>query len=162
VLPVLGFPAGARCVLVGETGTFSTVPCCPMIRPALAAFFFLLAVGCVAVVYFRFWPADSLSTRCQPLAFPSRWFLRDASREATPCCGTRCKDGLSTLANPLISSPIRQCRLLFSSSPQLTSWWLLLHLSSGRRIMMLARALGARSPAATLVAELRGASAPAR
>jgi len=47
-----------------------------------------------------------------------------------------------------------QCRpSFFSSSPQLTSWWLLLHLViGGVGIMMLARALGARSPAATLVA----------
>jgi hypothetical protein len=62
--------------------------------------------------------------------------------------------GLSTLANPLnqLTYPLNAV-FFISSSPQLKSWWLLLHLVIGAvGIMLLARALGARSLAATLIA----------
>ncbi len=62
--------------------------------------------------------------------------------------------GLSTLANPLnqLTYPLNAV-FFISSSPQLISWWLLLHLAiGGVGIMLLACALGARSLAAALIA----------
>ena len=86
--------------------------------------------------------------------FPLRWFLHDSLARGdgmlwNPLQGL----GLSTLANPLneLTYPLNAVFFL-SSSPHLTSWWLFLHLViGGVGIMMLARALGARSLAAMLV-----------
>ena len=87
--------------------------------------------------------------------FPSRWFLHDALARGDSLLWNPLQGlGLSPLANPLneLAYPLN-AGFMLSSSPLLTSWWLLLHLVlGGVGIMMLARTLGVRSLAGTLVA----------
>jgi hypothetical protein len=117
---------------------------------------FALLAAALAVFHFPLFAGQILFQRdIGRWVFPSRWFLRDAivrgdSLLWNPLQGL----GLSTPANPLheLAYPLN-AGFLFSSSPHLTSWWLLLHLLiGGVGIMVLARALGVRSRAATLVA----------
>jgi hypothetical protein len=110
----------------------------------------------LAVFYFPLFAGQILFQRdIGRWVFPSRWFLRDALVRGDSVLWNPLQGlGLSTPANPLheIAYPLN-AGFLLSSSPQLTSWWLLLHLLiGGAGIMMLARALGVRSRAATLVA----------
>jgi hypothetical protein len=128
-----------------------------MIRPPARRFLpFALLLAALAVVYFPLLAGQILFQRdISRWTFPSRWFLRDALARGDSLLWNPLQGlGLSTLANPLnqLTYPLNAA-FFFSSSPQLTSWWLLLHLViGGVGIMMLARALGARSHAATLVA----------
>ncbi|MGB8298885.1 MAG: YfhO family protein [Polyangia bacterium] len=128
-----------------------------MTRPRARRFLpFALLLAVLAVLYFPLLAGQILFQRdISRWTFPSRWFLRDAlvrgdSMLWNPLLGL----GLATPANPLnqLAYPLNAA-FFFSSSPQLTSWWLLLHLViGGVGIMMLARALGVRSIAGTLVA----------
>ena len=128
-----------------------------MIRPrARRLLLFSLLLAALAVVYFPLLAGQILFQRdVSRWLFPSRWFLRDALARGDSVLWNPLQGlGLSTLANPLnqLTYPLNAV-FFFSSSPQLTSWWLLFHLVvGGVGIMMLARALGARSHAATLVA----------
>jgi hypothetical protein len=115
-----------------------------------------LLLAALAVLYFPLLAGEILFQRdIGRQIFPARWFLRDAlvrgdSLLWNPLQGL----GLSTLANPLnqLTYPLNAV-FFVSSSPHLISWWLLLHLViGGVGMMMLARALGARSAVATLIA----------
>jgi hypothetical protein len=115
-----------------------------------------LLSAALAVLYFPLLAGQILYQRdVGRWVFPSRWFLRDAIVRGdgllwNPLQGL----GQSTLANPLneLAYPLN-AGFFFSSSPHLTSWWLLLHLViGGVGIMLLSRALGVRSRAGTLVA----------
>jgi hypothetical protein len=110
----------------------------------------------LAVLYFPLLAGQILYQRdIGRCIFPSRWFLRDSLVRGdgilwNPLQGL----GLSELANPLnqLTYPLNAVFFL-SSSPHLTSWWLLLHLVlGGVGIMMLARTLGARSLVGMLAA----------
>ena len=127
----------------------------PRLHPRRLLPFALLLAG-LAVLYFPLLAGQILFQRdIGRKIFPARWFLRDAlvrgdSLLWNPLQGL----GLSTVANPLnqLTYPLNAV-FFISSSPQLISWWLLLHLAiGGVGIMLLARALGARSLAATLIA----------
>ena len=127
-----------------------------MIRPHVRRFLPLaLLLAALGILYFPLLAGQILYQRdIGRWIFPSRWFLRDAlvrgdSMLWNPLQGL----GLSALANPLseLTYPLN-AGFFVSSSPHLTSWWLLLHLVlGGVGIMMLARALGAQSLAAMLV-----------
>ena len=117
---------------------------------------FALLPAALAVLYFPLLAGQVLFQRdIGRWVFPSRWFIRDAITRGdcvlwNPLQGL----GLSTLANPLneLAYPLN-AGFFVSASPHLTSWWLLLHLViGGVGIMILARALGVRSRAGTLVA----------
>jgi hypothetical protein len=117
---------------------------------------FVLLAAALAVLYFPLVAGQILYQRdIGRWIFPSRWFLHDALVRGdgmlwNPLQGL----GLSTLASPLneLTYPLN-AGFFFSSSSHLTSWWLLLHLViGGVGIMILARALGARSPIAMLIA----------
>jgi hypothetical protein len=117
---------------------------------------FALLLVALAVLYSPLFAGQILFQRdIGRQIFPLRWFLRDAFARGdcilwNPLQGL----GLSTLANPLnqLTYPLNAV-FFVSSSPQLTSWWLLLHsVIGGVGIMMLARALGAQSIIATLIA----------
>ena len=128
-----------------------------MIRPPARRLLpFALLLAALAVLYFPLLGGQILFQRdIGRQIFPLRWFLCDALARGDSLLWNPLQGlGLSALANPLnqLTYPLNAA-FLFLSSPQLTSWWLLLHLViGGVGIMMLARALGARSPAATLVA----------
>jgi hypothetical protein len=128
-----------------------------MIRPYPRRFLpFALLLAALAIFYFPFFAGQILFQRdIGRQIFPLRWFLRDAVARADSLLWNPLQGlGLSTLANPLneLGYPLNAV-FLFSCSPHLTSWWLLLHLViGGVGIMMLARALGARSLFATLIA----------
>ena len=114
----------------------------------------LLAV--LAILYFPLLAGQILFQRdIGRQIYPWRWFLREALVRGDSVLWNPLQGlGLSALANPLnqLTYPLNAV-FFVSSSPHLTSWWLLLHLvSGGVGIMMLARALGARSLFATLVA----------
>ena len=117
---------------------------------------FALLAAALAVFYFPLFAGQILYQRdIGRWVFPSRWFLRDALMRGDSVLWNPLQGlGLSTPANPLheLAYPLN-AGFLLSSSPHLTSWWLLLHLLiGGVGIMMLARALGVRSHAGTLVA----------
>ena len=92
---------------------------------------FALLLAGLAVLYFPLLAGQILFQRdIGRQIFPARWFLRDAfvrgdSLLWNPLQGL----GLSTLANPLnqLTYPLNAV-FFISSSPQLISWWLLLHL----------------------------------